>query len=378
MKVQRVQRQNGVFYILIDNGFNKIVEVEQFSNDLYNQKCSANTIKNYMYQLKLFYNFMDISDLSFELIIVDYSSFKKFKDVIYKFQEYLEQERKISDRSINIYSNTVIQLFVNYSRNNLMLFAPFLKEGNKSPHKGILSGMYQNQKLVVNAFRRRDSKRIKIVQKKMSREEYVRLIDLCRNYRDKIVLGLGFEGGFRRSEIIGVLMRDIVVSKNTVIIKHRTSHKNGATVKNYSEREIQFVSQIMKLIIYYILNERENKENSYLLQNKASKYRGLSLSLNSIDRIYERLTKRYQKLYSTDRKFTSHMARHGHGNELREVFALQGISSDVARLHIMKRLGHRQIETSAIYCEPQIGDYNIINMLKMPNLNNWEGILDDN
>ena len=197
----------------------------------------------------------------------------------------------------------------------------------------------KKEKTFSNIFKERvPKKRIKYV----TREQYNLLRSLANNQRDRIIIGLLFEGGMRVSEVIGLNIVDLKdIRNNKIFIRLREDPENpDAFVKYGSEGSIFISDTLRDEIIDYLQNVLCNIKTDYVIINLYSKInRYKPMRRDTIEDIISRLGK---KAGIDD--LHPHMFRHG--------IAVDMLEKGCDMVQIKDKLRHRSISTTTnIYAE---------------------------
>lgn len=155
----------------------------------------------------------------------------------------------------------------------------------------------------------------------ISLEEYKKLISVCDNKRDKIIIKTLANTGLRISELLSLTKNDIENNKITIY---------GKRGKN---REVFIAPQLRNELKDYINNYREDTHKRLLFTGK----RG-ALQRTSINRILLSYSK---KANISKYKLHPHSLRHFYAKNLHN----NGVGLDV----IQTILGHENINTTTIY-----------------------------
>lgn len=171
----------------------------------------------------------------------------------------------------------------------------------------------------------------------ISEDRILTLLEYSTNIRDKLLLLLLAETGFRIGEILGLrYLRDIDYEKKTLYVRFRENNENRSRAKYAEERHMKISDATFEILCFYISSYRDLLKNTeYLFVILTGENTGKPLG---IDAVYARLRALEKK---TGIRATPHMLRHYFANERRK--------SGWPLLLISKALGHRNIETTEKY-----------------------------
>jgi len=164
-----------------------------------------------------------------------------------------------------------------------------------------------------------------------------KLLEASDSLRNKLIIILIAETGFRINELLGVrYTKDIDYEKKTIKVKFREDNKNEARAKNAEEREARISNETFEILNYYLSEYRHllNK-TKYLFVVTQGRTKGEPLTANAVYSALGVLERR------TGIKVTPHMIRHYFANERRKA------NWDIAL--IQKSLGHKHRSTTEKY-----------------------------
>jgi len=347
MKLQEILTNKGSRFLLLDDKYDVVDEVKRFLKHLDACGKSTNTLKNYAYQLKIFYEYMNEKDIS---PLYLFNERANPIDVLSNFMLYLEypnitdkiipiqgDKPKRCPNTINTIMQTVLQ-FYNYLADNEELvginlykkvrnntqFMPFLYEMNK-----------QKKQRKQYILKKRVSKKDEV--EFITREQFRQLMNACNNNRDKLIVSFMFECAMRESEVVGLHICDVFVADNKIKIVSRKDNINGAFVKNGAEGTVFMTKEMAEIYYEYILNEFSDYDSDYAFVNLKGPNKGRPIKAQTVIKLFERLSKK------VGFNVHPHMCRHG--------FATEKISSQCgwSLAEISAYLRHTNIQSTMIY-----------------------------
>lgn len=343
----------GEIYFLVEDYGKPIMEAYRYMLFLRLNGKSINTNKVYCNHLKLFYEWLQLNHLTYHTAIwsdgkdMTLTSLSNFKFWI-KYPDYNEKlipiggfEQKRTASTINQIINVVLNFYDFIAQDEDMPGLDVYKElrCNTLFHGFLDELTLKKEKTFSNIFKERvPKKRIKYV----TREQYNLLRSLANNQRDRIIIGLLFEGGMRVSEVIGLNIVDLKdIRNNKIFIRLREDPENpDAFVKYGSEGSIFISDTLRDEIIDYLQNVLCNIKTDYVIINLYSKInRYKPMRRDTIEDIISRLGK---KAGIDD--LHPHMFRHG--------IAVDMLEKGCDMVQIKDKLRHRSISTTTnIYAE---------------------------
>ena len=171
------------------------------------------------------------------------------------------------------------------------------------------------------------------------KDEIVEILKACTNIRDRLLMLLLAETGYRIGEILGIdYSKDIDYQNHIIRVYFREDNENGARAKNAEYRSAKISKDTFGFLNLYITEYRK------LLQHQTSLFVNISgdnigKPMN-VEAVYSMLKRMDKK---TGIKITPHMLRHYFGNERRKA----GWSLELIQL----AYGHRHIQTTINYLD---------------------------
>lgn len=346
MKIQKIDIGNNQYrYLLIDDDLLVVEPVKKYLKFLDNLDRSENTLKNYAYHLKHYFEYLQEIEISYDQIVSEgnnpieiLGNFVSWLDnptIINSKISYLSPPKSNrSNKTINIITTTVVGFYDYLSQGDVIPNINAYKEQRVNPKfKGLLYELLPNSNIIrKNILHRKiESKEVKA----LTREQYNLLLDNCNSIRDKAIIAIMFEGGLRLGEVLGLYIEDIEPYNNKVFIRPRSGLENGVSVKNKSKGEVYVPPYVMKFITDYIVDELTDVDTNFLFVNLNGKNKGKSMRPITIQKLFERLS------VDVGFKIHPHMCRHGHGTELAEV------GWDL--VEIKDRLRHKNVQSTTVY-----------------------------
>lgn len=174
-------------------------------------------------------------------------------------------------------------------------------------------------------------------EKAITEADIKTLISCAKTKRDKLLLLLLEESGFRIGEILGLrITTDIDFEKRKIYVTYRENNPNDASAKYAEERGALISSSTFDLLTLYISDTAELRKNTdYLFISEYGKTIGQPLSQSSVYSLLNRLAK--------------HCNLHVHPHQLRKYFANERRKAGWDITKISTALGHKNIATTEIY-----------------------------
>ena len=330
--------------VLLDDNGAPIMPVVNYMKFLLGGKKSSNTISSYCYRLKHYFEWLKYRNLTYLEAIEE----EKFVDNIIDFKYWLlygeydskiipigGYEQKSSEQTVNLILNTVFSFYeylhLKEGGKKLEVFKDYKTNGQ---FHTLLSEMYakKGNTLSKNIFR------VKVPKKKLeyiTREQYFTCYNNASNLRNKVMIGLFFEGGMRVSEIIGLNISDFKDIRDRVIYitNHYDKNNKDAAVKYDSEGIVIVPKYLQKDIIEYMNTVLTEIDTNYFFVNLSG------------DKLYSPMTRR-----NIDKYFKNLGKKVGipdlHPHQLRHGLAVNMLSNGCSMTQIKDVLRHKHISTT--------------------------------
>lgn len=171
------------------------------------------------------------------------------------------------------------------------------------------------------------------------KNEIVEILRACTNSRDRLLMLLLAETGFRIGEILGIdYIKDIDYRNHVIKAYFREDNENDARAKNAEFRSARISPDTFRFLNYYLAQYAKLlQKQRYLFINIAGENKGKPMT---VDAVYAMLARMEEK---TGIKLTPHMLRHYFGNERRKA----GWPLELIQL----AYGHRHIQTTINYLD---------------------------
>lgn len=169
--------------------------------------------------------------------------------------------------------------------------------------------------------------------------EIVALLQNCTNLRDKLMLLLLAETGFRIGELLGVrYLEDIDYDNQTIRVVFREDNENLVRAKNAENRRAKMSNETFSVLLCYLSEYRSLlKKGRYLFVTLSGDHAGNPLRVSTVYGTFRYLEKK------TGLHVSPHMLRHYFANARRKA------GWDL--LLISKALGHRDLSATQRYLD---------------------------
>ncbi|SDX73397.1 MULTISPECIES: tyrosine-type recombinase/integrase [Bacillaceae] len=356
MKVEQILIGNRKVYLLIDSNGLPVEPVAKYMKYHYNQESSSNTLQTYCTALKYYFTYLeqigiDYQQVNFQIL----SDFVAWLRNPYESNKVLPQKKekaKRSERTVNTYLSVVSSFYDFLYRNELiesgivdkLMKKMFLGAGG-SGYKDFLYHVNKDKPRFKNVLKLNEPRaRVKVFTKEQVNEIY----KSTTNLRDRFIVRLLFESGFRIGEVLSLFLEDFqfdaVQRKHKIQLKNKGELPNGGKLKT-GERKIDISQGLMDLYddyLYEVLDEY-NPDHNFVFVKVRGKNAGEPLTYSDVYATFKEIERK------TGIYITPHLFRHTHGT----IFYLQTKNIKA----VQERLGHAQIQTTIdLYVHPSEDD----------------------
>ena len=348
MRVEEIVTPSGKKrYLLVDNDGELIEPVYKFLKFKDNAGKARNTLRAYCYHLKEFFEFLQQKSLDYRDIGIDeMAEFMRWLQTPHrnvKVSDIKPSHDVLKASTVNTYISSVIEFYDYLMRvdDYSIQLSQRLKKQIPGSRRGFKDFLYH-----INKNRDYDAKILKVkVPKKrpktISKDKIAILIDSCSNLRDKFLIQLLWESGFRIGECLALWLEDFIIDAREIDLKDRGELPNLADIKTVcSPRKIDVSADLMNLYMDYIAEYHTDEVDTnhvFIKLSGENKYQPMEYS--DVTSLFTRLRKK------TGIYITPHMFRHSHFDTLRK----QGWKIEMIR----KRCGWSNVQTPMqIYSHP--------------------------
>lgn len=335
--IETVIENVDISYLIIKN--NKVSEVESEYLE-YRKKTNASprSIKRSAYSLCYYLRFLEHRKLDIERVLSlkykeQHEHFCEFLQFV-KAGKHIEAERIVrKNTTCNMYLGDVLR-FYQY------LFLQYENYGElkilRDRHIMIHNNMGVSKNVTGKTFRGY-LKNDKAQGESVSEDNLREIISACTNIRDKLLIMMFAETGFRIGELLGIdYLSDIEYENRVVKVRARESNLNFARAKYNEERKGYISEETFKLLMLYLNKYKKLIERgTFLFIVIKGNDAGKPLKQSAVYSMFARLEKK------TGIKTHPHAIRH--------YFATERWKNNWDLLLISNALGHKSIKTTINY-----------------------------
>lgn len=346
MRVQEIKTNSGDRYILLDDNFEPVEAVNKYLKFLDNIGKATNTLKNYAYHLKTYFEYLKLKNLKYDEInnndregaldiLAGYIAWLQVPESIYSNVSHIGiVESKRSNSTINIMTNTVLRFYDYLAKNQYIDdLDVYEKQRKNSQFKGFLYELSDKKTMIKKSLLKKKEPKKNVEY--ITRVDYNAILKLCYTTRDKLIVAFMFEGGLRLGEVLGMHLEDIDIWENKINIVSRINLENKVSVKNNSEGYVFLPNYVIDLLSDYILNELDEYDTNFLFVNLKGKNKGKPMKPITTQKLFKRFSKQLGK------SINPHMCRHG--------YATERLEAGFQLIDIKEELRHGHISSTEIY-----------------------------
>lgn len=336
----KLEKNKERYYVATDDGI-PIEVIFKFIKFKDNTGYSRNTLKQYCWHLKLYFEYLEQRKLDFKNVTIDdLAHFVKWLQNPLQSVKIIPIKSKHSLRSestINTIVNTLLTFYDYVLRHEEYSndISERLKKSVILPNskfKGFLYGIaYQNKTIASNILKLKvPKKRPKILKK----EDIEKILKSCNNCRDRFLICLLYETGMRIGEILSLWLEDIDINEKTIDLKDRGNLENNAEIKTVaSPRKIDISQDIADMFMEYVDKYHTNEvETNHVFIKISGINRNKAMDYIDVNNVFRKIQKK------TGIYVTPHIYRHTSITALR----LAGWEPEYLRV----RAGHKNIYTT--------------------------------
>lgn len=324
---------NEIIWLMLDEDYQVLEPVQRYLTYLSTSK-SPNTVEAYAYDLKFFWEFLELKSLDWRNInLSDLEEFAYWLRIgnTTKFISMQPVQAIRSEKTVNRAITAITSFYEYHIANQTVDFNQFDRfhlpyaVGKKGLLTGIAKSKPTRQKLV-------KLKEPKSFPGCLTDEEISTLVNACHRLRDKLIILMLNGTGMRKGELLGLCHEDIGDFSDNYIRVVRRNNPNGARVKG-RERTISVIPELLKMYNQYLIYEYPAKQSSdYVFVNIWEGNIGMPMNPNVLNTMFTRLSKK------TGIHVYPHLFRHTYTTRL--------LKANYSPERVKYLLGHTSIQTT--------------------------------
>lgn len=336
MKVQRalIPETQRVTWLVLGRDFLPIQPIQSFLSYFENLERSPFTIRSYAFHLKLFWEFLDASQLDWKTVRL-----QELSDFVGWLRDpqpsglaaIHERTAKRTESTINAILASISTFYTYQERLGLVGHLPL--HGNlgssRSGFRGFLHGIVKSKPAKTHLLKLKSPKTI---PQTLTPDQIGNLINGCCHLRDKFLLCLLYETGMRIGQALGLRHEDILSREKIIRVIPREDNLNGVRGKTREPNSIHVSANLIRLYAEYLVDEVQEVRSDYVFINLWHEPVGQPMTVSSVADLFRRLGKK------TGIRIHPHLLRHTHATEL--------IRSGWEVAYVQKRLGHSSVQTT--------------------------------
>ena len=344
-------------WVMLDEDYQVVEPIQRYLTYLSTAK-SPNTVEAYAYDLKSWWEFLELKNLDWREIKVsdleDFAYWLRVGDTT-KVVSLQPVQAIRSEKTVNRAITGITGFYEYHIANRTVDFKQF--DRFHMPYglskQGLLIGISKNkptrQKLV-------KLKEPKSFPGCLTDNEISALVNACHRVRDKLIILMLNGTGMRKGELLGLCHEDIEDGSGNYIKVVKRNNPNGARVKGL-ERTIPVVLDVLRMYNDYLIHEYPRPENpisNYVFVNIWDGNIGMPMNPNVLNIMFDRLSKK------TGIHVYPHLFRHTYATRLLKT----GYSPD----RVKHLLGHTSIQTTMDIYSHVIEEANLLEVIEREEL----------
>lgn len=346
LRVEAIQTEHGERYVLLNNDGDLVYPVLKFLKFKDNIGSSRNTLRRLCFNLKLFFEFLEQIESSYELVdlgvMADCIAWLKkpigAKHVKVSHIPTVPTGKMGSPKTINYIIDDVLRFYEYFNRHEE--FSNHLNDQlkktihSKSGFKRFLHHLNSKKTLTIST----SILKLPVPKEKpktLTKQQIEILFDACNNARDRFLLYLLYETGIRIGEALALQLIDIDHARGKIHIRDRGILENKSEIKTVgSVRVIDCSRELTNLYSSYLLEIHDNErvDTNFVFIKLSGPDQFQPMDYGTVNGLFNTLKRK------TGINVTPHMYRHTSLTEL----AKQGIRMEV----LQKRAGHKHVQTT--------------------------------
>ncbi|MEH2218734.1 MAG: tyrosine-type recombinase/integrase [Nostoc sp.] len=340
MKVQRVRipKSDKITWAVLGDDYFPIRPIEQYISYLESIERSPNTIRSYAHHLKLYWEYLQVSNLDWmQVSVIELAEFMAWlrspnPQGVLSISEVVA---KRTESTVNVILTSVCMLYDFHEKTgkvpHIPLYRSQIMPGRK--YKSFLHHITKGKPIRTRLLKLKEPKHY---PKTLSPEQVEQLIDSCKRTRDKFLLCLLHESGMRIGQALGLRHEDIQSWDNLIKIIPRDDNANGARAKGNSPYNVDVTKELMGLYSQYLQDEfmeiLGDDLSDYVFVNLWDGRIGSPMTYSNVMDLFNRLKRK------TGIAAHPHMLRHTHATSL--------VREGMEMAYVQKRLNHASIQTT--------------------------------
>ncbi|WP_198027328.1 tyrosine-type recombinase/integrase [Candidatus Paracaedibacter symbiosus] len=212
-------------YRVVDEKHNEIKPITDFLTFLSVKNYSPNTIKNYAFDLKCYFSYLDRIDKQYNTIhpreLVEYLN--TLKSGRTNSKEKIKSPGNLSASTIKRMLSSVSSFyswleFTSDTRNPQLAIIDYKNHPVSQSYRGFLSFAKKQNQVASKFIKIKQAKRL---PRPVAEDDFTILLKSLKTWRDKAILFLGLQGGMRIGEILGLYFEDVNFRKKEIFIRFR-------------------------------------------------------------------------------------------------------------------------------------------------------------
>lgn len=321
-------------WTVVDGDWAPVEPAERYLAHLAGIERSPNTVRAYAHGLRLWFEFLDLRDRSWDSAgVEDVSRFVAWLRAPADNVIVLDDTAAVrSEATVNRHLAALFGFYDFHARSGVVLAADLVawRRVTRGSYKPFLHHVTRGRAVPTRPVKLRVPRRLPAT---LSVEDIAVILAACERLRDRFLFALLSETGMRVGQALGLRHEDFVSRQRRVMIVPRADNANGARAKSASVATVPVSAPLVRLYSDYMHSEYGELDSDYVFVNLWSAPVGRPLRYQAVAKLVARLRAR------TGIEFSPHTLRHSRATELIRA----GVPIEV----VSKLLTHRSVTTTS-------------------------------
>lgn len=321
-----------IIWLALDEEYQMVEPVQRYLTHLCGFR-SPNTVESYGYDLKAWWEFLDLKRLDWRNIqlsdLEDFAYWSRVGDTSSVVSMQPVTAKK-SERSINRAITAITGFYEYHIANKTVDFHSFDRFylPTRLAQKGLLTGIAKSKPMRQKLVKLKEPKKFPGC---LTTDQIETLVNACHRLRDKLIILMLDGTGIRKGELLGLLHQDLGDFDDHSIRVVQRLNPNGARAKG-QERVIPVLPEILQMYSDYLIYEYPEVKSDYVFVNIWEGDIGAPMKPKVLNTMFSRLSKK------TGVKVYPHLFRHTYATRL--------LKANYPPERVKYLLGHTSIQTT--------------------------------
>lgn len=287
--VEQIKEAEQIWFVVCEtDSMNILLEPTKYLKHKTREHCSPNTVKKIAYAISYYLCFLKECGYGIEQVLqMKYANQQEhFVRFLYWLKEGKHSERK--KKPNNATCNSYLQEIFGYYEFILLEYenAGDVKvlESRDISYNGVAGVRFQRSIKIFRGYLPEE----KSVGKTIEEKNIKKLLNASDSIRNKLLILLLAETGFRIGEVLGIrYTEDIDYENHTIKVIFREDNENYARAKNAEIRRAKISNETFDILMFYIAENRKMlNKTKYLFITLSGNTKGQPLTANAVYSVF--------------------------------------------------------------------------------------------